>query len=237
MAKAKSRNQAPKVCFQLHMPCYIPGIAPYQAFQRRSEAWRLLSQVGANDVKDDRQGFHNVANGLTMILRQSRSLAKGEHLGTRSLFSTCLAVVPQLIAEEHDVPSEDSKYHLSTNVYGELEEFGSLGPPGSGWKHLGEIVRHHAILLVANAITEGAIGVAGARELIGISLCEGAADAAQRFLEGTLSRLSAVVNTKGALVTPGACTNLLDILHGFCVSTGRLEYAHQWYAQFLEGEM
>lgn len=225
------------------MPSYVPRTPPNQVIQRlcetkhrqlprscSSQGKELSLDVNAND-------FHvsnNLAISLPIILKQTRIPSTDRDLGAKSLFSTCLALIPESINGEEDVLSEESKDFLSADVYREIEEFGSSGAPGSGCSYLGEIVRHHTILLLSNAIREGAIGVAGAGKLIDISICEDAAEAAQSLLEGVLSHVDTPVNTAGDLGTPSSYEKVLDILRSFCEGTGRLEYGYQWFAQLLE---
>lgn len=104
--------------------------------------------------------------------------------GCRSLFSTCLRQTPKYIAkEEHqaDVDDQDGDVDISSAVYSDLEEFGSM--PGGGWEPLREVARAHGISMVTDAIEDGVLGLPVARHLFYLFLDVGAYDEAQRIIE------------------------------------------------------
>jgi riboflavin synthase len=81
---------------------------------------------------------------------------------TRSLFNTCLRVVPAYIKYQEEQATMDSweprsKYvrvmcSMSSRIYTTLE---SLGVSDNGWPHLKSVVRAHAIGAICDAVKEG----------------------------------------------------------------------------------
>ena len=220
------QNQADHTCIKAPRVEYLIG----RLEKRRS----FPVVVSTTDFADERLEFRILILGLAAVLRQTRRDTAGRAFGAQSLFSTCLATVPGFITEEKEVFSAESNESLPSDIYRELEDFGTSGQPGSGWRHLGEICRHHTIFLLSDAIKEGVIGLIGARELIDLCIRENATEEAQRLLDGVLSHVNAQVNTTRNHGIPGSCPLFLNILEDFVERTGRCTYAYQQFAQLLE---
>lgn len=254
--------------FQLDMPkFYLAQVDHQEAIQTSSEArhgqpprttskapWlSSTDKVSAYTATDERESFRTLALTFTTVLNQTQDdeTSRLRRSGTRSLFSTCLAIIPHLIQDERrdastSLPTQTSEESLDSSEgygYSELEEdFGSPGPPGSGpgsgsgWRHLGEVLRHHIILLLSNAIKAGLIGLLGARELIYICLREDAVDGAQKFLESCLSHVAAGAaqdNTARSREVFGSRPVLEGMVREFCERTGREGFAYRWLEELL----
>lgn len=148
--------------------------------------------------------------------------------------------VPEYIAEEACWSKEEGReneINFSSAIYSELEDFASCGPPGSGWRPLGEVTRYHVIHLLSEAIKERIIGMSNAIRLMYLCLHENAEDEAQILLDSILDHVNTEPNSyQWCHGDPPLKIDfcILDILEDFTILTGRYGHAYQKMAQLLE---
>ncbi|TVY84942.1 hypothetical protein LSUE1_G001449 [Lachnellula suecica] len=110
--------------------------------------------------------------------------------GARSLFSTSLRAVPSYIADEEahiektEAKSAINTRDISTEIYDELENFGSSG---HGWKQLKIIVRSHGMQVLGDAIAAGVIDVEFCGILITLCIHTFAIEEAEILLSSLLA--------------------------------------------------
>lgn len=134
--------------------------------------------------------INGIGKGLVALLKATHCGKSPLTSGCRSLFSTCLRQIPNYIAEEEhvaDADDQDVDIDISSAVYSDLEEFGSM--PGGGWEPLREVARAHSISMVIDAIEDGILGLPVTRHLFYLCLDVCAFDEAQRIIE-SLTRLA-----------------------------------------------
>jgi hypothetical protein len=110
--------------------------------------------------------YEGIYNGLETLLRSTMGdVPDVKKKGARSLFSMSLRAVPSYIAEEEaNIERTGTRFaidtrDISTEIYDELEDFGSSARSGHGWKQLRIIVRSHGIKVLGDAITAGLLDV------------------------------------------------------------------------------
>jgi len=116
------------------------------------------------------------------------TMSKPPSVGARSLFSLCLQAVPNVMAEEERVRLEtdpDDNRDVSAEIYAELEGLEPL--PGYGWKHLSEVVRAHAVLLLLRVIEELQLDVIRIKSLLRVCSRYNASAEADKLLAAFLS--------------------------------------------------
>lgn len=199
---------------------------------RLYQKYDMLSKIGG---RNDERVIDDLGNRLDFILKKSQNYMNDRGTGARSLFSTCLALVPEYIMEEQETTYDISEECLSTTVYNQLEALFSPGVPGSGWQYLGEIVARHAILLLSHAIQDGFIGITGARRLMNISLGNGAKEAVSTLLESLLSRLGKVDSASEICSIYGSYDDTLGmLLQDFCRRTRNFHFACRYLGRLFE---
>ena len=192
----------------------------------------MLSKIGG---RNEERVIDDLGNRLDFILKKSQNYMKHRGTGARSLFSTCLALVPEYILEEQDTTYDISEERQSATVYDQLEALFSPEVPGSGRQCLGEIVARHTILLLSHAIQDGFIGITGARRLMDISLRNGAKEAAFRLLESLLSRLGRVDSASEIFSIYGSYDDTLGmLLQDFCRRTRNAHFACRYLGRLFE---
>lgn len=180
--------------------------------------------------------IEGVCKGL-MALLQATSKSETSPIGCCSLFSTCLRRVPSYIREEEMLakindPANDDD--IASVVYNDLEEFGSM--TGAGWSPLKDVVRAHGIVMISEAIEEGAIGFNDARQLSSSCLTVAAFDEAQTILESTVkSQIAAAghFSKRNELSVNGA-QMVSDSIIKFALQTGRYGFLYRQTASMLE---
>jgi hypothetical protein len=139
--------------------------------------------------------YEGIYNGLETLLKAT---TPGEPIiprkGSRSLLSMCLVAVPRYIAREEallDAQLEETRERsainnrdISTEIYDDLEAFGSFG---RGWKHFRIIVRSHGIQVVNEAILDGLLVVEFCGILVALCNHMGAAEEAETLLSAILA--------------------------------------------------
>ena len=109
--------------------------------------------------------YEGIYNGLETLLKATVAEEPPKRRsGSKSLLALCLETVPRYIAEEEELfaahteetgskSALDSR-DISTEIYDDLEYFGSIG---KGWRHLRVIVRSHGIQVISDAIRAGSL--------------------------------------------------------------------------------
>jgi hypothetical protein len=138
------------------------------------------------------EGIHNGLEALLVATAPPKPEVKRK--GARSLFSMALRAVPTYIAQqegliEYHVEEMGRKSTLvsrdmSTEIYDELEAFGSSG---HGWRHLRTVVRSHGIQVISEAILAGLLELDFVGCLITLCTRVSALDEAQTLFSTLLS--------------------------------------------------
>ncbi|CZT02028.1 uncharacterized protein RAG0_09353 [Rhynchosporium agropyri] len=141
--------------------------------------------------------YEGIYHGLEALLRattQDRSEERTKTKGPRSLLSMALRTVPRYISQQEglldahmeETGSKTALYQrdISTEIYDELESFGSSG---HGWKRLKVIVRSHGIQVILDAIQLGVFDDEFCGVLIALCINTFAIDEAQSILSALLS--------------------------------------------------
>jgi hypothetical protein len=139
--------------------------------------------------------YEGIYNGLEILLKATTSNEpKGKSKGPRSLLSMCLGAVPRYISQEEALletqleetgkRSAINNRDISTEIYDDLEAFGSFG---CGWKHLRIIVRSHGVQVVSDAIQAGLLDVEFCGVLVTLCTYLGAGREAEILLSSLLS--------------------------------------------------
>ena len=135
--------------------------------------------------------YEGIYNGLEALLRSTMSdELETKRKGSRSLFSMSLRAVPSYIAEEEahleksGTKSAINTRDISTEIYDELEDFGTSG---HGWKQLKVIVRSHGIKVLGDAIAAGLIDVEFCGVLVTLCIHTFATEEAEVLLSSLLS--------------------------------------------------
>ena len=181
--------------------------------------------------------IEGVCKGLVALLQATSKSETSSSIGGGSLFSTCLRTIPLYIKEEEmlakiDDPANDDD--IASAVYNDLEEFSSM--TGAGWSPLKDVVRAHGIVMISEAIEEGAIGLNDARQLSSLCLTAAAFDEAQLILESTIkSRIAAAgPASRRADLSEYEAQVLSDSVSKFASHTGRHGFLYRQTATMLE---
>lgn len=181
-----------------------------------------------------------ICKGLVALLKATDSWHPPSTTGCRSLFSTCLRQAPKYIAEEErlsKVDDPDTNIDMSSMVYSDLEEFGSM--PGGGWEPLREMVRAHGIKMIADAIEEGLLGLSVARHLFYLCLDISAYDEAQSIIE-SLTILATPPNhllSKKVKQLPHELQLVTNSLSCLATRSGRQAFLYRHTAVMLDREI
>ena len=181
--------------------------------------------------------IEGVCKGLVALLQATSKSETSSSIGCCSLFSTCLKSIPSYIKEEEtlakiDDPANDDD--IASAVYNDLEEFGSM--TGGGWSPLKDVVRAHGIVMVSEAIEEGALGLNNARQLSCVCLTVAAFDEAQTILESTVKSQVAAAShfSKRAGLSIYEAQMIFDSITKFALQTGRYGFLYRQTATMLE---
>lgn len=135
--------------------------------------------------------YEGIYNGLETLLRSTMNdVPVVRKKGARSLFSVCLKAVPSYITEEEanieetGTKSAIDTRDISTEIYDELECFGSSG---HGWRQLKVIVRSHGIKVLGDAITAGLLDIDFCGVLVTLCIHTFATEEAKVLLSSLLS--------------------------------------------------
>ncbi|TVY51270.1 hypothetical protein LCER1_G007287 [Lachnellula cervina] len=175
--------------------------------------------------------YEGIYNGLEALLR---STMRDEPVtkGARSLFSMSLRAIPSYIAEEEahleetGTKSAIDTRDISTEIYDELEDFGTSG---YGWKQLKVIVRSHGTKVIGDAITAGLIDVEFCGVLVTLCIHTFAAEEAEVLLSSLLSssHFPAPKNLYDFAPRP------FSMLWKFVEYTGRFAFQYQQLASLI----
>ena len=181
--------------------------------------------------------IEGVCKGLVALLQATDKSETSSSIGCRPLFSTCLRRIPSYINEEEmlakiDDPANDDD--IASAVYNDLEEFGSM--TGAGWSPLKDVVRAHGLVMVSEAIEEGAIGLNDARQLSSVCLTVAAFDEAQTILESTVKSQMAGAShfSKRAGLSVYEAQMISDSINKYALQTGRYGFLYRQTATMLE---
>ncbi|KAI9720773.1 MAG: hypothetical protein M1812_002612 [Candelaria pacifica] len=207
------------------MPCpgNLPGQQPAVLLHRlkrvtEESSWALIE---------------GIVNGFDTLLKATTASLKQDQIGARSLLSTCLRKVPEYIAQEQQWQQgecENEQLNVSSEVYADLEEFGSS--QGYGWTPLSEVVRAHGVTLLRDAIYEGLLTQDTARALIQLCIHHSAHDEAESFV-------SCLVSIQIPDQKPADCKTLdhqmsgLSTLNLFAQQTGRYGFQYREISSLL----
>ncbi|KAH8602401.1 hypothetical protein B0O99DRAFT_735819 [Bisporella sp. PMI_857] len=109
--------------------------------------------------------YEGIYHGLEALLRATVSCNSNPKMhGPQSLLATCLRAVPQYISLEEEFHEKEllgvgrsiDNKDISTEVYNDLEAFGSHG---HGWKQLRIVVRSHGTKVLSDAILAGLLDI------------------------------------------------------------------------------
>ncbi|TVY92367.1 hypothetical protein LAWI1_G003927 [Lachnellula willkommii] len=177
--------------------------------------------------------YEGIYNGLEALLRSTmRDEPVTKAKGARSLFSMSLRAVPSYIAEEEahleetGTKSAINTRDISTEIYDELEDFGTSG---YGWKQLKVIVRSHGTKVIGDAIAAGLIDVEFCGVLVTLCIHTFAAEEAEVLLSSLLSssHFSAPKNLYDIAPRP------FSMLWKFVEYTGRFAFQYQQLASLI----
>ncbi|RDL40517.1 uncharacterized protein BP5553_00496 [Venustampulla echinocandica] len=181
--------------------------------------------------------YEGLYHGFETLLRSTgnEELAKTRK-GARSLLSTCLRAVPRHIvqedailsahAEETGTRSAISTHDMSTEIYDELEDFGSSG---RGWKQLKYVVRAHGVQVLGEAIRSGLLDIEFCRVLIALCINTSAREEAEVLLSSLLS--SSRFPRPRTLHEPAPRS--VSMLWKFVQDTGRFSFQYQQLAKLV----
>ena len=139
--------------------------------------------------------YEGIYYGLEALLRVTAcDEPEVKQHGPRSLMTLCLGAIPHYITMEKALlaaqlektggKSAIDRRDISTEIYDDLEAFGSMG---HGWKHLRTVVRSHGIQVIGEAIQEGLLDVDFCGTLISLCVNMHATREAETLLSGLLS--------------------------------------------------
>lgn len=178
--------------------------------------------------------YEGIYNGLEALLRSTMDdEPEVKRKGARSLFSTALIAVPDYIAEEEEAHFEEigtksaiNARDITTEIYDELENFGSSG---HGWKKLKTVVRSHGMKVLGDAITAGLLDVEFCGVLITLCIHTFAAEEAEILLSSMLY--------SGRFQTPKTLYDIaprpFSMLWKFVEYTGRFAFQYHQLASLI----
>ena len=196
-------------------------------------------EIAAGKSVEHQRLLQQLSSDLSPILPTPLSNAKDEKVGSRSLFSTCLAKVPEYIVEEQhqsEVHGHQIKVDSTLDIYSQLEHCFSSGPPGSGWEPLKEVIGYHIVQILSGS---GVIGQSNADRLLDFCLHQDAKDE----LEVTCNSMVGGVNTRAAnprfhqgdvLRCNKNSPSYMRVLEHLAMQTGHYVCDYQRMAQLLE---
>ena len=181
-----------------------------------------------------------VCKGLLALLQATSKSETSSSIGCCSLFSACLRRVPSYIKEEEMLAKMDDPANgddIASAVYNDLEEFGSMA--GAGWIPLKDVVRAHGIVMICEAIEEGALGLNDARQLSSLCLTAAAFDEAQTILESAVKSQMAAAShsSKRTNLSVDEAQMVSDCIIKFALQTGRHGFLYRQIATMLENGM
>ena len=181
--------------------------------------------------------IEGVCKGLVALLQATSKSETSSSIGCCSLFSTCLRKIPSYIKEEEMLAKIDDPANsddIASAVYNDLEEFGSMA--GAGWSPLKDVVRAHGIVMISEAIEEGALGLNDAWQLSSLCLTAAAFNEAQTILESTVKSQMAVAGhlSKRNGLSVYEAQMVSESIVKFALQTGRYGFLYRQTATMLE---
>jgi hypothetical protein len=175
--------------------------------------------------------YEGIYSGLEALLRATTKTGAEPSLhGPNSLLSMALRAIPRYITqqeallrahmEETGSKSTIENRDISTEIYDELETFGSSGP---GWKQLRIIVRSHGIQVVSDAICAGLLDVEFSGALITLCVNTSAIEEAETLLSALLT----VAPCPGPKTPYDIPSRPFIMLRKFTEHTGRSSFEHR----------
>jgi hypothetical protein len=139
--------------------------------------------------------YEGIFNGLEALLKMTTPEQPDmKRQGVRPLLAMCLRAIPIYISREEKLLSAQleetggksaiNKRDISTEIYDDLEAFGSSG---HGWKHLRDVVRSHGIQVLSDAIRDELLNVEFCGILVSLCIQMSAAKEAELLLSALLS--------------------------------------------------
>jgi hypothetical protein len=179
--------------------------------------------------------YEGIYNGLDTLLKATASNASEmKPHNARSLMSMCLRAVPRYIEEEElqlAAHLEDTgrksaidPRDVSTEVYDDLESFGSCG---HGWKKLSIVVRSHGIQVLSHALQAGLLDTEFCGALITLCVQNSAENEAEILLSALLSLHIPDPNNVHSRFNDNPTTRPLSMLWNFVEYSGRYSYQYR----------
>jgi hypothetical protein len=176
------------------------------------------------------------------LLRVTASVEEDINLlGPGSLLSMCLRAIPQYIKKEEALLAEQleesgcisaiNRRDVSTEIYDDLEAFGSSG---HGWKHLKTVVRSHGIQVISVAIQDGLIDMEFCGILVSLCVNMHATREAEIMLSALLS--AGIFIKPKSVVTrfvDDIRTRPLSIFWKFAARRGSLSYQYRQLSRMI----
>ena len=153
-----------------------------------------------------------ICKGMVALLKATYTSELSPTSGSRSLLSTCLRQTPKYIAMEEalsDTEDLDDDTDATTNVYYDLEEYGSLA--GGGWEPLRTLVRAHGMKMIRDAVEEGLLEPLVARHMISLCLDVAAIGEALQIIE-SLTNIASRTKTSSIRCDLRVISSGLDML-------------------------
>ena len=186
--------------------------------------------------------YEGIYNGLEALLKATiPEEPQNKQGGPKSLLSLCLDTVPRYIAQEEELfvahmeetgsKSAINSRDISTEIYDDLEAFGSNG---RGWKRLKNIVRSHGIQVVSDAIRAGSLDAEFIGILITLCIHTKAMEAAETLLCSLLSSVT-FPGPKSVFTRFGdePTTRPLSMLWKFVEITGSFSFQYRQLSKLI----
>ncbi|TAQ87749.1 hypothetical protein B7494_g3900 [Chlorociboria aeruginascens] len=172
----------------------IPNLVSKNSRSRGETNFQLLRGIRKTTSTARYSIYEGIYNGLEALLKATMLTESEKNgKGSRSLLSACLKTIPAYIAEEEALALAYAENNggklaievrdISTEVYSDLEAFGSLG---RGWHRLKVVVRSHAIEVVRKAICAGLLDIQFCGALVTLCIYSGSLEEAERLLSSVL---------------------------------------------------
>ncbi|KAI9833043.1 MAG: hypothetical protein M1819_003876 [Sarea resinae] len=181
--------------------------------------------------------INGIYTGLDTLLKATKPVSiRDSPKGARSLFSTCVKIVPDYITAVELWQTEqdhDSRDDAASEVYSDLESFGASGT--AGWKPLRGVVRAQGISLLGRAIIEGLIDEEFGRGLVMLCIQCVSYDEAEELLSCLNSRycrLPKPSSVGSALFAP-TTSGSLHTLQRYAERTNRVGFFYRELEKLL----
>jgi hypothetical protein len=180
--------------------------------------------------------YEGIYNGLETLLNSTKHEAPCRKRGARSLMTMCLKAVPRYIdqerasalAYEEETGTKSAINHrdVSTEIYDDLEQFGSIG---HGWKPLGVVVRAHGMMVLQDAISAGLLD----SQFCGILATLCVQNAANEEAESLISSLVCSSTFHAPRTLYDAAPSALKLLWKFVDGTGSHSFLYDQLTKLI----